>query len=158
MPNNYYTLKEKFVLRSDTILETQTIPLYDLEAVAGLTSLFIDDHIPLDKIVIPDLPKCDGAIYVRGDSMIPALSPGDIILYKVTHSRRAGLNFGEMYLLDFILDGEEYITVKYLYQSETVGHYKLVSLNPKYSPKDVPVDCVRSMALVKGSISIKSIG
>ena len=36
----------------------------------------------LDYISIPRLPKCDGAVYVTGDSMYPLLKSGDIVLYK----------------------------------------------------------------------------
>lgn len=150
-------IAKTFILRSDSIIGEQTIPLFDVDAFAGVASLFLDNAIPIDTIVIPDLPKCDGAVHVRGDSMVPLLNPGDIILYKKTNSRRGGLYFGEMYLVEFVLDGEEYIVVKYVYESERPGHYKLVSTNPKYPPKHVPIDNVRTMALVKASIRINRI-
>ncbi len=45
---------------------SQEIPLYDLEAVAGLRELFSSGEPQriLDTIKIPNLPKCDGAISV----------------------------------------------------------------------------------------------
>jgi phage repressor protein C with HTH and peptisase S24 domain len=36
----------------------------------------------LEQILIPHLPKCDGAFYVTGDGMYPLLKSGDLVLYK----------------------------------------------------------------------------
>ena len=61
---------DAFPLRTDKNLESQQIPLYDIEAVAGLVPLFQDrtTQTPLDYISIPRLPKCDGAVYFRPSS------------------------------------------------------------------------------------------
>jgi len=55
-----------FSLKTDNKRSMQRIPLYDFEAVAGLVPLFKDTskQVPIDYIQIPNLPKCDGAIYV----------------------------------------------------------------------------------------------
>lgn len=49
-----------------------------------MVPLFVDrdSQTPIDYIHIPNLPRCDGAIYVVGDSMYPLLKSGDIVLYK----------------------------------------------------------------------------
>ncbi|WJS96768.1 S24 family peptidase [Flavobacterium johnsoniae] len=99
----------------DPLHISQEIPLYDLEAVSGLRELFSSDEPQriLDTIKIPNLPKCDGAISVTGDSMYQLLKSEDIILYKETEFEN--IFFGEMYLLSVKLnDWEEYITVKYV--------------------------------------------
>jgi phage repressor protein C with HTH and peptisase S24 domain len=51
--------------------EKQFIPLYEIAASAGLYSVFDSQiqQVPLDYISVPNAPKCDGALYVRGDSM-----------------------------------------------------------------------------------------
>ena len=56
------------------------VPLYDMEATAGNVTVFDDlmNQGPIAEISIPDLPKCDGAVYIRGDSMYPILKSGDI--------------------------------------------------------------------------------
>ena len=60
-------VQEKFPLKTDNLVDLQRIPLYNLEATAGLVSLFNDvDAIPISYISLPDLPACDGAVYVRG--------------------------------------------------------------------------------------------
>ncbi|MBZ4034300.1 S24 family peptidase [Flavobacterium sp. 17A] len=142
----------------DSLHISQEIPLYDLEAVAGLRELFSSGEPQriLDTIKIPNLPKCDGAISVTGDSMYPLLKSGDIILYKETEFEN--IFFGEMYLLSVKLnDWEEYITVKYVQKSEQGQEYvKLVSQNSHHQPKDIHISKISALALIKASIRINT--
>ncbi len=62
-------------------------------------------------ISLPDLPACDGAVYVRGDSMYPLLKSGDIVLYKQVHDMQYGIFWGEMYLISANVDGDEFVTI-----------------------------------------------
>ncbi len=106
----------------------------------------------MQTIKIPNLPKCDGAITVTGDSMYPLLKSGDIVLYQET-----GVNniyYGEMYLLSVKVDHwEEYITVKYVQKSEKGENYvKLVSQNQHHQPKDIEISQIRAIAMVKASV------
>ncbi|HMI03052.1 MAG TPA: S24 family peptidase [Pedobacter sp.] len=143
---------------SDKKHNLQKIPLYDLEAAAGLVSIFQSSKQNIiDFITIPNMPKCDGAISVTGDSMYPLLKSGDIVLYKILRDLLHGIFFGEMYLLSLDVDDEEMITVKFVQRSELGTDYvKLVSENRHHSPKDVPIKMIRAMALVKASIRINS--
>lgn len=146
-------------LKTDTTVESQQIPLYDLEAVAGLVPIFANSNgqKPVDHISIPHLPKCDGAVYVTGDSMDPLLKSGDIVMYKEVHDIQNGIFWGEMYLLGIDMGaGEEYITVKYVQRSEYPGCVKLVSENQRHQPKDVEMDKIRALALVKASIRMNA--
>ena len=149
-----YVVSNRFELKTDRSMEMQRVPLYDLEATAGLVSLFLDTHAktPIDYISIPDLPLCDGAVYVRGDSMYPLLKSGDIVLYKQITDMRYGIFWGEMYLIAFNVDGEEYVAIKYVQKSEQEGYIRLVSYNAHHSPQDITLSRVRAMALVKASI------
>jgi phage repressor protein C with HTH and peptisase S24 domain len=149
---------DTYKLKTDSYLENQQIPLYDIEAVAGLVPLFKDSKSqePLDHISIPHLPKCDGAVYVTGDSMYPLLKSGDIVLYKEVHDMKNEIFWGEMYLLSIDMGGEEYVTVKYIQKSDLEGNVRLVSQNKHHQDKDVQVAKIRAMALVKASIRINS--
>ena len=123
-------VQEKFPLKTDNLVDLQRIPLYNLEATAGLVSLFNDvDAIPISYISLPDLPACDGAVYVRGDSMYPLLKSGDIVLYKQVHDMQYGIFWGEMYLISANVDGDEFVTIKYIHKSERENCVKLVSHN-----------------------------
>ncbi|MBS1535343.1 MAG: helix-turn-helix transcriptional regulator [Bacteroidetes bacterium] len=143
----------------EKLKDTQIIPLYSIEASAGIVTLFSDTSStkPIDFIQIPNLPKCDGAVYVTGDSMYPLLKSGDIVMYKQIHDIKNGIFWGEMYLLSIDLDGDELVTVKYIQKSEvSKRHIKLVSQNKHHDDRDVELSKVRAIALVKASIRINS--
>ncbi len=147
-----------FLHRTDNTLPMQSVPLYSIEGTAGLVPLFSDNNSnkPINYIHIPNLPKCDGAIYVAGDSMYPLLKSGDIVLYKQLNDLD-DIFWGDMYLLSLDLEGEEYITVKYIQKSDRDGYVRLVSQNPHHADKDVPMSRIRALALVKASIRMNSI-
>lgn len=141
------------------IVEDQLVPLYNLEATAGIVNLFADasQFTPVDFIRIPNLPKSDGAIYVTGDSMYPLLKSGDIVIYKTITPLLENIFFGEMYLISIRLDGDEITTVKWIHRSDLGPDYiKLVSQNQHHQPKDVHISSVFAIALIKASVRINS--
>lgn len=149
-----------FALRTDRKIDLQSIPLYELDATAGLVALF-DDKVrqaPISYLQIPNLPACDGAIYVHGDSMYPLLKSGDIICYKEVPASYDSILWGEMYLLAFVLDGETYISVKYIQKADSDDKVRLVSHNPHHSPKDIPANAIHSLALIKASVRYNTMG
>lgn len=148
-----------YKLRTDKDVPDQLIPLYNIEAAAGLTELFQNHGKTnvIDTIKIPNLPKCDGAVFVTGDSMYPLLKSGDIVAYKEIQDFENDIFWGEMYLISVEVAGEEWISVKYLQKSEKGEQYiKLVSQNQNHQPKDVKLSKIRALALVKASIRINS--
>ena len=88
--------------------------------------------------------------------MYPLLKSGDIVLYKQLQDIDS-IFWGDMYLLSIDLDGEEYITVKYIQKSDREGYVKLVSQNPHHADKEIPIERIRALALVKASIRMNSI-
>lgn len=141
---------------TDRVIESQEVPLYDFEATAGLKELF-NRNPPqniLDTIKIPNLPKCDGAVSVTGDSMYPLLKSGDLILYKQIPTDYNNLFFGEIYLIGVRIDEwEEYITVKYIQKSDKGNEYiSLVSQNQHHQSKDIKFSQITALAMVKASI------
>ena len=140
----------------DVMIESQEIPLYELDATAGLSSFLKGDKRVniIDTIKIPNAPRCDGAFGVIGDSMLPLLRSGDIILYKESPINLDYLLFGEMYVLGYDLgDWEEVLAVKYIHKSKKGKNYiKLVSENPNHADKDIPFASIKALALVKVTI------
>ena len=147
-----------YMHRTDNTLPLQSVPLYSIEGTAGLVPLFADhaQTRPVNFIHIPNLPKCDGAIYIVGDSMYPLLKSGDIVLYKQLRDIN-DIFWGDMYLLSIDIDGEEDVTVKYIQKSDRAGYVKLVSQNQHHADKDVEISRIRAIALVKASIRMNSI-
>ena len=68
--------------------------------------------------------------------MYPLLKSGDIVLYKQLRDIN-DIFWGDMYLLSIDIDGEEYVTVKYIQKSDRAGYVKLVSQNQHHADKDL---------------------
>ena len=143
---------------AEKIEEEGNVILYDVEAAANLKNLFDNkDENILGMIHIPNIPKCDGAVYVKGDSMYPLLKSGDIVAYKEIPLDMQHIFFGEMYLVSIDMDGDEYLTVKYVNHSDKGDDWiKLVSYNQYHQPKDFPLSSVKAMAIIKLSIRMNT--
>ncbi len=147
----------KYMHRTDSELPLQSVPLYSIEGTAGLVPLFTNPNgnKPINFIHIPNLPKCDGAIYIVGDSMYPLLKSGDIVLYKQVMDIE-DIFWGEMYLVSIDIDGEEFIAVKYIKKCENPDCVSLVSQNAHHADKMIEKSRIRALALVKASIRMNS--
>jgi len=140
-------------------IEKQKVPLYNVETTNGAVSLFEDLELkPIDYVSVPNLPKCDGAIYVNTDSMYPLLKGRDIILYKKLAHRIDNIFWGEIYLISLSTnDLEDFLMIKWIKKSDKGEDWiKLVSENPQHESKDVLFSNVKGLALVKASIRINS--
>lgn len=145
---------EDFSLPTDRHVSSQDIPLYGLDAAAGLVAIFNSTAVePTDYLRIPNLPPVDGALYVRGESMSPLLKSGDIVIFKKKSLSLDSIIWGEIYILSFSLDGDTYTSVKYIRKSDTPGCVRLVSYNPDFAPKDIPLSSITALALVKASLT-----
>ena len=139
--------------------DKQLIPIYDLQASAGLVSLFRNpsDFSPVDYLMIPNIGKVDGGIFAFGDSMYPLIKSGDIPIYRQLNNIEYSTIWGETYILSFDLEGEEYIVIKYVQRSEIAGHVKLVSQNQHHQPIDISMDRINAYAQVKASVRYMTI-
>lgn len=132
----------------------QEVPLYDISAAAGCIMLFQDSNnlVPIDTIKIPNLAKCDGAIFARGDSMYPIIKSGDLILYKIMHGYET-IIWGETYIICYESYGDCYTVVKYVKRSTTQDDtLLLLSHNEHHQPFEIHISQVKSMALVRASV------
>lgn len=147
-----------YATKADKNIGIQQIPLYSLEASAGIVKLFRDHQETKEFITIPNLPRCDGAIYINGDSMYPLLKSGDIVMYRQIQDISSCIFvWGEMYLISFQSDGDDYSTVKYLQKSELGADYiKLVSQNTHHQPIDILKASITALAIVKASVRINA--
>lgn len=133
-------------------MDDRSVTLYDISAAANLKTMLADrPQYALGKIVIPNVPVCDGALYISGDSMYPILKSGDIVGFKSIQSF-TDVIYGEMYLVSFSLGGDEYLAVKYVNHSEQPDCIRLVSYNTHHDPMDLPLASISAMAIVKFSI------
>ena len=90
-------------------MDDRSVTLYDITAAANLKTLLTNkQQYMVGKIQIPSIPLCDGAVYISGDSMYPILKSGDIVGFKEINSF-SNLIYGEMYLVSFTIEGDEYL-------------------------------------------------
>lgn len=158
-PEPEYLVTTVRKLKTDRKTQIQQVPLYDIKATAGIVDLLGDNnrtkHIPISYISIPNLPKCDGAIPITGDSMYPLLKSGDMVLYREVHDKSL-IIWGEMYLVAITYNGDDYFFAKYIQRSERDGWIKLISQNANHQEIEFPIDSVTGLALIKASIRINT--
>lgn len=133
--------------------ETQTIFIYDLEASAGVFSLDPNSSNIVDVLQIPNLSKCDGAIFVTGNSMQPILQSGDLVAYKQQSIKDNAILYGEMYIVSFMHDGDSFVVCKYIHKSPKGWPYIiLTSENPRYADQEIDAREVNGLGLIKASL------
>jgi len=132
--------------------DPQYINLYDVSASAGIGSF--DEMISKEKVigeyVIPDFRNIDWMIYVKGSSMYPKYSSGDIIACRVLHESRF-IQWGKVYV---VATREQGILVKRL-EEENGKAILAKSDNPDYKPFWIPKDEIQGIALVVGVIRME---
>ncbi len=154
--NNFNEERHVYKLRTDTLIENQNIPLYDIEAIAGILPILNDlnSQKPIDFIYIPNAPRCDGAMYATGDSMYPLLKSGDILAFKIIDDFLNDVYWGEMYILYIEVAGDLFRVVKYVQKGKDKDHFMLISQNKHHQDKEVKISKIKAMAQVKITIRI----
>ncbi len=128
------------------------ISLYDVSASAGFGSFdeMIAQNKVVDKYVIPDFNNIDWMIYVKGSSMYPKYSSGDIIACRVLHESKF-IQWGKVYVVATLEQG---LLVKRLEEDGDNGVIA-VSDNPAYKPFKIPSNEIVGIALVVGVIRME---
>lgn len=143
--------KQVYKSKTDKNLENQQIPLYDIQAIAGITPIFSDlnKQVPIDFLHIPNSPESDGAVFARGDSMYSIIKSGDILCYKIITDILNDIFWGQIYILDLNLSSDDLLTTKYIKKGSDKHHVLLVSANKHHEDKEVHLSKIRSLAHVK---------
>ena len=136
----------------------QNIPIYELPVTARLSALFDEPQSfhPADYFAASTLPRCDGGLRVNGDGLAPIVHSGDIVFYRQVNDVPGSILWGKMYLLSFEIDGDEYITVKYLYESDRVGYIRLVGYETD-PVNEIALSRVKALGLVKATCRLHAL-
>lgn len=129
------------------------IPLIPLDAMAGY---FEGEMQVLDRdcerYVVPGMQRADFLITVKGDSMMPAYVPGDIVACVRVPLRDVFFQWGRVY----VLDTDQGPIIKRICKVDGDDcSVRIESENPKYQPFTLPLSSVRSVALVIGLIRLE---
>jgi len=158
--NDLESIKNKYALIANvdpgTILNENLIKIETpLEFIPIFT--YKESHHCQGYLSIPNLVPCDGAGYVKTDSMYPLIKPGDIVCFR-TANHTSRIYWGDMYILLMNIDGEECVTIKYIEKSDLGDDYvRLDGYNKMYKPKDVQLNNIQWKATIKAHVNYNSI-
>lgn len=144
------------VKESRTQYGQKSIPLLPLEAFAGLGESNIAG-VDFDTIEERyDVPlfyniRVDFMINVRGSSMYPKYSSGDVVACRMVNDLLF-VQWNKIYVIDTISQG---IIMKRLKRSKIDGNIVCKSDNNEYDEFEVPMNDIRNIALVVGSIRLE---
>lgn len=134
-----------------SVPDSHTLPLIPMEAFAGPGLPTYEDERIEDFYTVSEFKNSDFLIRVKGDSMTPKYSGGDLVACKKVKETYF-LQWGRVYVIYTQSQG---IMIKRVQPSEDDSYIKCVSDNPKYAPFDVPKEDIVSIALVNGAISLE---
>ena len=146
-------LKEEESKRNEPVLNVgeSSLPLIPFEAVAGPGSPVYEDERIENFYQVAEFRDCDFLIRVKGDSMSPHFTGGDLLACKKVVDAFF-FQWGRCYV---VLTRSQGAMVKRIHPSDKEGWIRCVSDNANYAPFDVPMEDIVSVALVNGSISLE---
>lgn len=129
------------------------IPLVSTEAVAGFgTSEFaIKDEDIQNRYLVPDFNGIDFMIRVKGSSMYPKYSSGDIIACRILKDSKF-IQWNKCYVL---ATREQGLLVKRIKKGLTSDTIIAVSDNKEYDPFEIPTNEITGIAIVIGVIRLE---
>lgn len=129
------------------------IPLVEIEAVGGFGSgdFAIKQTDILGRYIIPDFDQASFMIRVRGDSMSPRYSSGDLVACRVLRESQF-IQWNEVHV---IATREQGILIKRLRKGSSNKTLLAVSENPDYAPFEIPQSEITGIALVLGGVRLE---
>lgn len=128
------------------------IPLIPISAMAG--AFTSDEQIlecDCDRYVVPAFKGADYLIGVKGVSMHPRFSPGDIVACKRLPMTDLFFQWNKVY----VLDTDQGPLIKRLKPGSDKDHVLVVSDNQEYDPFELAINKIYHIALVIGVIRLE---
>lgn len=127
------------------------IPLLTESAFAGITSGDVSIlELDCERYVIPTFKGADFLITVKGSSMNPKYSSGDIVACKWL-PLDTFFQWNKVYVLDTIQGP----LIKRIKKGKDEDHLLIISENERYEPYDLHRNEIRKLALVIGVIRLE---
>lgn len=128
------------------------IPLIPVNAMAGaLTSEQTVLEYECDRYVVPVFKGADFLIPVKGSSMYPKYSSGDIVACKRVPMTDLFFQWNKVY----VLDTNQGALIKRIKRGSDSEHILIVSDNEAYEPFELPIRCIYNVAIVIGVIRLE---
>ena len=128
------------------------IPLIPVNAMAGaLTSEQSVLENECDRYLLPVFKGADFLIPVKGSSMYPKYSSGDIVACKRVPMTDLFFQWNKVY----VLDTNQGALIKRIKRGSDSEHILIVSDNEAYEPFELPIRCINNVAIVIGVIRLE---
>ena len=128
------------------------IPLIPVEAMAGIANGEVSVlEMDCERYIIPMFKDADYLIMVKGDSMYPRYSSGDVVACKKLPLSDLFFQWNKSY----VIDTEQGGLIKKVCKSTKKNCIKLVSENPEYEPFDLHKSQIYAIALVIGTVRLE---
>lgn len=132
--------------------ENAGIPLIPIEAAAGFfqgeQNVLLRD---CQRFQVPIFSDADYLIPIKGDSMLPNYSSGDIVACQRINAQSTFFQWGKVY----VVDTEQGVLIKRLFEGTSPATIRLVSDNAKYPPIEVPRAEIYHMSVVLGTLRLE---
>lgn len=128
------------------------IPLIPLDAMAGVGKGEISVmDLDCERYVVPAFNGADYLIPVKGSSMVPKYSSGDIVACKKIPMTDIFFQWNKVY----VLDTAQGPIIKRVEKGKNENHLLLVSENEKYKPFELSLKQINAVAIVIGVIRLE---
>ena len=128
------------------------IPLIPIEAMAGaLTCEQTVLEYECERYVVPMFKGADFLIPVKGSSMYPKYSSGDIVACQRVAMSSLFFQWNKVY----VIDTDQGALIKRIKPGSDKNHVLIVSDNEKYDPFELPITAIHAVALVIGVIRLE---
>lgn len=132
--------------------EPEGIPLIPLNAMAGtFTGEASVMGFECERYVVPIFKGADFLIPVKGSSMYPKYSSGDIVACQRVPMSNLFFQWNKVY----VIDTDQGALIKRIKPGTTPGCVLIVSDNEAYDPFELPISSIYAVALVIGVIRLE---
>ena len=128
------------------------IPLIPVNAMAG--AMMGDQTVmeyECERYVVPLFKGAEFLIPVKGSSMYPKYSSGDIVACKRIPMTDIFFQWNKVY----VLDTNQGALIKRIKKGSDAEHILIVSDNKDYEPFELPIRCINNVAIVIGVIRLE---
>ncbi|MZP67206.1 MAG: peptidase S24 [Bacteroidales bacterium] len=133
-------------------MEGDGIPLIPDHAMAGIFQGDISvAELDCERYVVPVFKGADFLIPVKGSSMYPKYSSGDIVACKKIPLNDLFFQWNKVYVLDTVQGP----LIKRIGRGSDPDHILVVSENTKYEPFELHISQLRAVAIVLGVIRLE---
>ena len=131
---------------------SEGIPLIPLDAMAGISSGEVSVlELDCERYVIPMFKGADFLIPVKDSSMIPKYNSGDVVACKKIPMQDLFFQWNKVY----VLDTNQGALIKRIHKGSDNEHITLISENEKYTPFNLHLSQIYSVAIVVGVVRLE---